>query len=211
MRSLLYMYDPLCGWCYAATGAISRLQAAGVKVDLLPTGLFSDPGKVMTAEFADYAWKNDQQIAGMTGQVFTEAYCRQVLQATGTAFDSSAATLALTAVSIQAPAREAEALRVMQEARYRRGSDITDVATLGKVLGEAGLVEAVALLNACSPALIAANDARVAKGSAMVRELGGRGVPTLALVDGRSHRLLDGQILYGTDRALLAPFQAAAA
>ena len=211
MRSLLYMYDPLCGWCYAAAPGIERLRAAGVTVDLLPTGLFSDPGRVMTAEFAEYAWKNDQRIAAMTGQVFSEAYRRQVLQATGTAFDSSAATLALTAVALDEPTREADMLQVVQEARYRFGRDITDAATLGEVLTEAGFSEAAAALKASSPTLLSANAARVARGVAVVRELGGRGVPTLALVEGSTRRLLDGQLLYGPTEVLLAPFETVAA
>ncbi len=48
MRSLIYLYDPLCGWCYAATSGIARLRTAGVEVSLRPTGLFSGPGRVMT-------------------------------------------------------------------------------------------------------------------------------------------------------------------
>lgn len=211
MRSLLYMYDPLCGWCYAATPGIARLRSAGVTVDMLPTGLFSDPSRVMTADFADYAWKNDQRIASMTGQAFTETYRRQVLQATGTAFDSTAATLALTAASLEAPGREADALRAVQEARYMLGRDVTDLATLAAILGEAGFAKAAAELKTLSPALSSANAARVAKGAAMVQALGGRGVPTLALVDGASRRLLDGQVLYGPTEALLAPFQVATA
>ncbi len=210
MRSLLYMYDPLCGWCYAAAPGIARLRTAGLTVNLLPTGLFSEPGRVMIAEFADYAWKNDQRIAVMTGQLFTEAYRRQVLQSTGTAFDSSAATLALTAVALDEPAREADALRVVQEARYRLGRDITDVSTLVAVLVEASFSKAAAALTSPSPALLSANAARVAAGAAMVRELGGRGVPTLALVEGPTRRLLDGQLLYGSPADLLAPFETAA-
>ena len=211
MRSLLYMYDPLCGWCYAAAPGIARLQAAGVTVDLLPTGLFSEPGRTMTAEFADYAWKNDQRIATMTGQAFTEAYRREVLQATGSAFDSTAATLGLTAVALSEPGREADALQVVQEARYRLGRDITDTAVLRAILAEAGFVAAAAALQAPSPALRSANAARVAKGADVVRELGERGVPTLALVEGSTRSLLDGGLLYGPAQALLVPFQTAAA
>ena len=98
MNSLLSVYDPLCGWCYAATSAIERLRHAGIPVDLQPSGLFSVPGRTMTAEFAAHAWKNDQRIEAMTGQTFSEAYRRQVLETIGTPFDSSMATLALTAV-----------------------------------------------------------------------------------------------------------------
>ncbi len=201
MRALLYLHDPLCGWCYAATSGIARLRAAGVTVSLRPTGLFSDPGRVMTAEFADYAWKNDRRIAALTGQAFTEAYCRQVLQAPGTAFDSTNAVLALTAVAMDAPDHEADALKAVQEARYVAGRDITDVATLGAILTEAGYPNAAAAFMARSPALLSANAARVAEGQALMREVGGSGVPTLVLVKGDSRRPLDSQVLVAKIRA----------
>lgn len=211
MRSFLYLYDPLCGWCYAATSGIARLHTAGVGVTLRPTGLFAGPARVMTPEFADYAWKNDQRIAAMTGQIFTEAYRRQVLQAPGTAFDSSAAILALTAVAMDEPEREAEALKAVQEARYIAGRDITDIATLGAVLTDAGFPGAAAAFEARSAALLSANAARVAEGQAMMRALGGSGVPTLVLIDGSSRHLLDSKVLYGPAEVLLALVGATAA
>lgn len=211
MRALLYLYDPLCGWCYAATSGIARLRAAGVTVSLRPTGLFSDPGRVMTAEFADYAWKNDRRIAALTGQAFTEAYRRQVLQAPGKAFDSTNAVLALTAVAMDAPDHEADALRAVQEARYVAGRDITDVATLGAILTEAGYPNTTVAFEARTATLLSANAARVAAGQAMMREVGGSGVPTLVLIDGQSHRLLDGNALYGSVDELLRLFEVWAA
>ena len=198
MRALIYLYDPLCGWCYAATAGIARLRAEGVPVTLRPTGLFSDPGRVMTPEFADYAWRNDQRIAALTGRPFTEAYRRQVLQAPGTAFDSTNAVLALTAVAMDQPDREADSLRAVQDARYVDGRDITDFATLGAILTEAGLARAATAFAARSATLLSANADRLAQGQAMMRELGASGVPTLVLADGQSRRLLDSKVLYGS-------------
>lgn len=210
MHSLLYLYDPLCGWCYAATPAIARLRKAGVPVTLRPTGLFSDPGRVMTADFAAYAWRNDQRIATLTGQSFSEAYRRKVLQAPGTAFDSSAATLALTAVAMDEPGREADALQALQEARYIAGRDITDIDTVSAILAEAGFAPSAAASRPQAATLLAANAARVAAGAATMRDLGAKGVPTLVLVDGSTNRLLDSGLLYGPADALLAMFDAPA-
>ncbi|MFC7551706.1 hypothetical protein ACFQU7_04410 [Pseudoroseomonas wenyumeiae] len=46
----------------------------------------------MTPDFAEYAWKNDQRIAQLTGQVFSEAYREKVLGNPAGRFDSTAAT-----------------------------------------------------------------------------------------------------------------------
>ena len=98
--TVTYLFDPLCGWCYGASPAIQRLgQEATITLELAPTGLFSGGGRVMSADFADFAWSNDIRIGKLTGQTFSEAYRSQVLGQHGTRFDSSAASLALTAVA----------------------------------------------------------------------------------------------------------------
>lgn len=203
MKSIVYLYDPLCGWCYAAAPVIARLGEAGVALDLLPSGLFSVPGRTLGADFAAHAWRNDQRIHALTGQVFSEAYRRDVLEAVGAAFDSTLATLALTAVAMEEPAREADALKRLQEGRYVFGRDLADLSTVGAILTEAGLARAAAALRADSPALQAANRGRLEAAKALQRELGASGVPTLVLVEGSSRRLLDSRLLYGPADALL--------
>ena len=203
MNTVLYIYDPLCGWCYAASPTIDRLIQAGLTVNLQPSGLFSVPGRVLTAEFAAYAWENDQRISTLTGQRFSETYHRNVLGAVGTPFDSSVATLALTAVAMSEGAREAEALKALQEARYIAGRDITDASSVGAILRNAGCLEAAASLEARSPALTSLNASRVAASQATMRKIGASGVPTLVMVDGEKRRLLDSKLLYGGGDDLL--------
>jgi len=55
--TLTYLFDPLRGWCYGA--------------------------RPMDANFAAYAWANDQRIAQMTGLPFSPAYRDGVLGAGG--------------------------------------------------------------------------------------------------------------------------------
>ena len=44
-KTLHYLFDPLCGWCYGAAPVLSALQGQpSVNVELLPTGLFSGEG-----------------------------------------------------------------------------------------------------------------------------------------------------------------------
>ena len=111
---LHYIYDPLCGWCYGASPAVQKLgQHSGITLELAPTGLFADGGRHMDAAFAEFAWSNDLRIAQLTGQRFTEAYRQNVLGRHGSQFDSSAMTLALTAVSLTQAQRELEVLKAL--------------------------------------------------------------------------------------------------
>src|SRR5271165_6341244 len=114
-KTLHYLFDPLCGWCYGATPAVSELlEMPSVTIELLPTGLFSGEGaRPMDDGFATFAWSNDQRIERLTGQRFTERYRQWVLGDRQQLFDSGPATVALTAVSLTAPANELEALKAV--------------------------------------------------------------------------------------------------
>jgi putative protein-disulfide isomerase len=203
--TITYLFDPLCGWCYGAAPVIGQLgQQPGIQLVLLPTGLFSGGGRTMGAAFADYAWSNDQRIAKLTGQRFTEDYRSQVLGRLGSRFDSANATLALTAVSVVAPLRELETLKALQEARYVQGLDICDVSLVETLLRDMGLAVAADELAAGGAALLAANAARIQKARGLMRAFGAQGVPALVVSGELGNHLLAGSALYGRLGDLLA-------
>jgi hypothetical protein len=44
-EKIQYFFDPLCGWCYASAPALGYLaQHYAEKLELMPSGLFSDEG-----------------------------------------------------------------------------------------------------------------------------------------------------------------------
>ena len=200
MPGLTYLFDPLCGWCYGAAPALRDLLAAGHAVTLAPSGLFAAPGRTMDPGFAAYAWSADQRIAALTGQEFSETYRAGVLGGADAPFDSTAATLALTAVWKTQPDREAEALAAIQRARYVAGRDICDPAVLADILAGLGLSDAAERARAADAALVAAAGQRVAAAQALMARHGLNGVPAL-LVGGRA---LPNGLLYGPRTALLA-------
>ena len=204
--SVTYLFDPLCGWCYAAAPALKFLQAQeGVDLALAPTGLFAGAGaRPMDAQFAAYAWANDQRIQQLTGQPFTQAYRDQILGAANGRFDSGPATLALTAVAQTAPERELDALHALQHARYVEGRDNADPAVIAEVLRAMGLPEAAALALAPDNALQRATAERTATAQATLRAVGARGVPRLVVTgQGGALRLLGGDALLGPRDRLL--------
>lgn len=212
--TVTYLFDPLCGWCYAAAPALKFLQAQeGVEVVLAPTGLFAGAGaRPMDAQFAAYAWTNDQRIQLLTGQPFTQAYRDQILGAANGRFDSGPATLALTAVVQTAPERELDALHALQHARYVEGRDNADPAVIAEVLRALGLPEAAALALAPDNTLQRATAERTATAQATLRAVGARGVPQLVVKgQGGALRLLGGNALLGPREQLLALVRAAAA
>ncbi|MFZ3118371.1 MAG: DsbA family protein [Variovorax sp.] len=207
--TLHYLFDPLCGWCYGATPAISALSSEpGITVELRPTGLFSGAGaRAMDDGFAAFAWTNDQRIEQRTGQRFTERYRQQVLGDRRQPFDSGPATLALTAVSLTDPARELETLKAIQRARYVDGKDVTSPTLLAELLEGLGLSQAATRLAEPDSHLHATRQARVGQGQALMRELGARGVPTLIAESGAKRWQVDASTAYADPRALISQLQ----
>lgn len=197
-RTVHYLYDPLCGWCYGAFPAISSLlETPGLTVHLLPTGLFSGIGaRPMDDAFASFAWSNDQRIERLTGQRFSESYRSHVLGDRGTLFDSSAATLALTAVSLMQPTRELEALKAIQHARYVDGKDVTSRESLVRLLEDIGLDTSASRLAKGDADLFAISQGRVSEAQLLMREVGARGVPTLVAGSGDRKTLLNTSACY---------------
>jgi putative protein-disulfide isomerase len=203
--TVTYLFDPLCGWCYGASPAIQRLgQDPSFTLVLAPTGLFSGGGRTMDAAFADYAWSNDVRIAKLTGQRFTEDYRKNVLGNLGSSFDSTTATLALTAVALTEPARELQALKALQEARYVQGLDTVNVEVVVQLLRTLGLAAAADRLLSPDASLQKAQATRVQAAQHLMRQHRAQGVPALVVHSAAGDRLLQGHALYGSFENLLA-------
>jgi putative protein-disulfide isomerase len=198
--TITYLFDPLCGWCYGASPAIQRLgNQSDIRLELAPTGLFSGRGaRAMDATFAAYAWSNDERIERLTGQRFTEAYRTQVLNKARSSFDSTTATLALTAVALTAPEQELATLKLLQEARYVHALDTSTVPVAEQLLRDAGLSGAAERLVVADAALLAANLERIRQAQALMQSFGAQGVPAVVVADDRGSRLLRGNALYGS-------------
>lgn len=207
---LQYIFDPLCGWCYASAPALDYLiRHYGDRVELMPSGLFSDEGaRQITAQWAGHAWTNDQRIASLTGQSFSEDYHRLLLS--GARFDSTYMNRALTAFQHAGAAAEAGLLHVLQHARYVDGRDtsrsevVADISAawareLGVRAGDdlAGRLETDGELRSLT-------DQRTAGVQRLMGEKNVRGVPLLlATADGAEH-VISGHALYGGTQSICA-------
>lgn len=163
----------------------------------------------MDADFAAFAWSNDQRIARLTGQSFSERYRESVLGDHRRLFDSGPSTVALTAVALTDPARELDALKAIQQARFVDGLDIADLQTLASVLISIDIKEAAAMIERPDSALLGANRTRTDYAQALMTEFGARGVPTFIADSGAKSWLLHSRAIYSNPKALIDQLQAA--
>ena len=199
IMKIYYLFDPLCGWCYEAKPALETV-ASQYPVELVPTGLFYRSGRVMDADFAQYAWGNDQRIQRLTGQAFSTAYRENVLQGGGQ-FDSQNSLLALTAVREMAPEQEIAVLSALQTARYVDGRNNADLNVIADVLQSQGLGDVVPKLH--DPKTEQALLARINFGQQLAQRLGVSGVPQLVLERDGRFELVPSQLLFERQQNIL--------
>ena len=204
-KTLIYLYDPLCGWCYGITPTLSSIaNDPDIAIEMLPTGLFSSKQpKLIDDDFATFAWSNDQRIASLTGQIFTERYRELVLGDRLQRIDSGPATLALTAVSLTEPTREFETLKAIQHARYVAGQDITNLSTIASILERLELNEAAMMMANVNSNLLEAKSIRIGRAQVLLQTFSARGVPTFIADSGKERWKIDTREIYTNSEALI--------
>ncbi|WP_018151373.1 DsbA family protein [Leeia oryzae] len=182
---LIYVHDPVCGWCYAAA---PLLQAAStvpnLQIELHAGGLFvGDNRQKVTPQLRDYVMPHDRRIAEMTGQPFSEdAYFNGLLKDSSVVFDS-APPIAAVVVAGQLQDKALAMHQRIQHAHYAEGRKVADPEVLLSLAIELGLPE-----EAFKTAFAAFGHAELKAEMQHAREwlqrLGGRGYPTIGLVSG---------------------------
>lgn len=196
---LIFLYDPLCGWCYGAMPAVRALADLGhCIVEPLPAGLFAgDPSRRIDEATARQLEQADARIASMSGQRFSDLYRRKVLANRELPYDSGPATEALTAVARWDLRREFDALHALQRERYVAGRDITDREVIAQALAASlGDEPETWKTRLDAPDLPRATERRLARARKVMKAIGVHGVPALVWPSDKGMRLLPGQWLF---------------
>ena len=136
--TLHYIYDPLCGWCYAVSPLVRAarevLPVVGHGGGML-TGARRQP---ISPEWRDYVTPKDHHISQLTGQVFGRAYKEGLLRDYSAILDSEPPITGVLAAEDLA-GRGLDFLEAVQKAHYSEGRRVADLAVLKDIAGELGL------------------------------------------------------------------------
>jgi putative protein-disulfide isomerase len=179
--TLHYIFDPLCGWCYAAAPLIAAAgQLPGMTIALHGGGIMTgERRKHITPDWRGYVLPHDRRIEQMTGQVFGPGYTDGLLNDTTALLDSAPPTTAILAAE-QVAGQGLAMLQRLQKAHYVEGRRIADQPVLQALAVELGLPEA-AFVQAYASLTGAPTEAHFAESRRLLTMAGGQGFPTLAL------------------------------
>jgi putative protein-disulfide isomerase len=188
---LHYIFDPLCGWCYAAAPLIAATRSIeGLQMELHGGGLMSGSARrkvspALRSQIMEY----DRRIAEVSGQPFGDAYFNGLLLNEDAILDSTPPIAAILAA--QACGKlGAYMLEALQHAHYVEGKEISNrifQLELGESIGIT--LEAFAVkLNHLSQEMV---NGHIQESRQLMRQVNGNGFPTMALKTASGFERLD--------------------
>jgi putative protein-disulfide isomerase len=136
---LLYITDPLCGWCYAQSASLLELQQRlpellpsiaaqdhGLTVDLVLGGMVRGPRVgLVNPELANYILGSIPRLTEMTGQAFGTAFLEALEE--GTLYsDSTPPCRAVAVARTMDRTRQVEYLHRVQDKVFAEARDLRD-------------------------------------------------------------------------------------
>jgi len=185
--TLHYIFDPLCGWCYAAAPLVDAARdVSGLKVELHGGGMMTGPNRrPITPEWRSYVIPHDRRIAELSGQPFGAAYFDGLLNDGGAMLDSAPPLTAVLAAQAVAD-RGLDMLKRVQHAHYVEGRRIAELPILRELAADIGLAPAN-FATAYDELIGETAHRHMAYSRQWLARAGGHGFPTFALETPAAH------------------------
>jgi putative protein-disulfide isomerase len=178
---LHYIFDPLCGWCYAVAPLVEAARALPELAVAFHAGgmLAGSNRRPITPQWRDYVMPHDARIAALSGQPFGEAYFDGLLRDTTAVMDSGPPITAILATQAL-DGRGLDMIHRLQRAHYEEGRRIADRDVLVALAAELGL-NPRAFAAEFERASGEATHEHIAASRALLARTGARGFPTFAV------------------------------
>ncbi len=180
--TLHYIFDPMCGWCYAVAPLVEAARSVpGLAVEFHGGGMMTGANRrAISPQWREYVMPHDRRIAELTGQPFGEAYFEGLLRDTGAVMDSEPPTTAVLAAEALREGGGLDMAHRLQRAHYVEGRRIADADVLAAVAEELGF-DAEAFASAFARLSGNATSQHIAASRQLLQRAGGQGFPTFVL------------------------------
>lgn len=138
---MIYIYDPVCSWCYAFSGVMQQIK--DTYQDKIPFEIWSG-GMVLgdqikpIGELADFLKPIYKRIESMTPARFGDNYYQLIEEGTYVV-SSELASVALTAFKELQPENAINFAHDIQKAYYHEGKSLNDIATFIELASPYGI------------------------------------------------------------------------
>ncbi|RBL92192.1 DsbA family protein [Chitinophaga flava] len=139
----IYIYDPLCGWCYGFTPVVlqfQQLQMDTMEFDILSGGMITGDNRHPFSTMAAYIQREHTNVEDMTGVKFGEAFLEKLLPSQEI-MDSEKPSVALTVFKLYQPENAISFAHDMQVALNYDGLSLNHNDTYRKLIRKYGLPE----------------------------------------------------------------------
>lgn len=194
---LHYIFDPLCGWCYAAAPLLTALKDRfGDELELVfhPGLLFPAPHLIEPA-YREHIINADARIADLAGVQFGSAYIKRLRTTPVLRYHSELSAAAVLAINALEPKLGLRMLELIQQSHYQFGEDVSDMTTLNALAYSLG-VEAKALAQVLDN-IQHSLPAMAVEARNLMQAVRGNGFPTLIFERDGEYQKLDHNSAYG--------------
>ncbi|CAL1517017.1 DsbA family protein [Chitinophaga sp. MM2321] len=139
----IYVYDPLCGWCYGFTPVVLQLQQQSngtMEFDILSGGMITGDNRHPFSSMAAYIQREHTNVEEMTGVKFGEAFLRKLLPS-AEIMDSEKPSVALNVFKQYQPENAISFAHDMQVTLNYDGVSLNSDDTYRKLIRKFGLPE----------------------------------------------------------------------
>ena len=200
---LHYVYDPLCGWCYAAEPLVEAAAAGGIPIMLHGGGLWDQPIHAPDAK-RRMMRSTDGRIAEITGQSFGTAYLDGLLVDPATIWHSRPTIAAVLAADQLQRGQGLALMSAIQRAHYIDGFRVVEDHVLIGLAGSIGL-DTMAFATALQGVAV---DQHIQQTRRLMDRYDLHGFPAFLVQNAGTYVRLPHERLYGQPAAFLAALKA---
>lgn len=195
---LIYIFDPLCGWCYAFEPVMEKIQEEfkdKIEFEVISGGMILKPNARPIGEMRDYLKEAIPRLTETTGVNISKEYLENILEPGDIALNSEVPSLVYSAFLPKHKGKEVKWANKVQKILFEEGRNSNDINSYQEILNSVCDKDPEEVKGCV---LSEENRSNTFKMFQRTAELGVRGFPFLGLEDetGKIYQVSSGYVPY---------------